>query len=60
MNEPGCTRYSPNYNYIWPKLITGIKWCDQRGRKVKKVQVFFHHQSQKEKLKNSKKKKSRI
>jgi hypothetical protein len=26
--EPGCTRYSPNYNYIWPKLITGIKWGD--------------------------------
>ena len=39
MNEPGCTRYSPNYNYIWPKLITGIKWCDQRGRKVKKVEI---------------------
>ena len=36
--EPGCTRYSPNYNYIWPKLITGIKWGDQMGRKYKKVQ----------------------
>ena len=38
-NEPGCTRYSPNYDYIWPKLITGIKWCDQRGRKEKKVEI---------------------
>ena len=37
--EPGCTRYSPNYNYIWPKLITGIKWGDQMGRKKKKVQI---------------------
>ena len=38
-NEPGCTRYSPNYNYIWPKLITGIKWSDQMGRYDKKIQV---------------------
>ena len=37
--EPGCTRYSPNYNYIWPKLITGIKWDAQMGRKKKKVQI---------------------
>ena len=37
--EPGCTRYSPNYNYIWPKLITGIKWGDQMGRKKKKEQI---------------------
>ena len=35
--EPGCTRYSPNYDYIWPKLITGIKWGDQMGRKKKKI-----------------------
>ena len=39
MNEPGCTRYSPNYDYIWPKLITGIKWSDQMGRYDKKIQV---------------------
>ena len=38
-NEPGCTRYSPNYNYIWPKLITGIKWSDQIGRYDKQIQV---------------------
>ena len=38
-NEPGCTRYSPNYDYIWPKLITGIKWSDQRGRDDKKIQI---------------------
>ena len=37
-NEPGCTRYSPNYDYIWPKLITGIKWGDQMGRKNKRIQ----------------------
>ena len=37
-HEPGCTRYSPNYNYIWPKLITGIKWGDQMGRKYKKIE----------------------
>ena len=35
--QPGCTRYSPNYDYIWPKLITGIKWEDQMGRKQKKI-----------------------
>ena len=38
-SEPGCTRYSPNYDYIWPKLITGIKWGDQRGRNEKKIEV---------------------
>ena len=36
--HPGCTRYNPNYVYIWPKLITGIKWEDQLGRKQKKIQ----------------------
>ena len=34
--EPGCTRYNPNYNYIWPKLLTGPKWKDLLGRRYKK------------------------
>jgi len=33
--EPACTRYHPNYNYIWPKLITGPKWKNISGRKEK-------------------------
>ena len=37
--EPGCTRYSPNYNYIWPKIITGIKWGDRLGRKYKNQEI---------------------
>ena len=36
--QPGCNKYSPNYDYIWPKIITGIKWGDQMGRKQKKIQ----------------------
>ena len=35
--QPGCTRYYPNYDYIWPKLITGIKWGDQMGRNQKEI-----------------------
>ena len=37
--EPGCTRYNPNYNYIWPKLLTGPKWSDVLGRKQKKIEI---------------------
>ena len=33
--EPACTRYHPNYNYIWPKLIIGPKWKNISGRKEK-------------------------
>ena len=33
--DPACTRYHPNYNYIWPKLITGPKWKNISGRKEK-------------------------
>ena len=36
--EPGCTRYYPNYNYIWPKLLTGPKWKDLLGRKQRKIE----------------------
>ena len=37
--EPGCTRYNPNYNYIWPRLLTGPKWNDVLGRKQKKIDI---------------------
>jgi hypothetical protein len=37
--EPACTRYHPNYNYIWPKLLTGPKWSDLLGRKQKKLEI---------------------
>ena len=37
--EPTCTRYYPNYNYIWPKLLTGPKWSDLLGRKQKKIEI---------------------
>ena len=37
--EPGCTRYHPNYDYIWPKLLTGPKWGDVLGRKQKKIEI---------------------
>ena len=37
--QPGCTRYNPNYNYIWPKLLTGPKWKDVLGRKQKKREI---------------------
>ena len=37
--EPGCTRYNPNYDFIWPKLLTGPKWCDILGRKQKKREI---------------------
>ena len=37
--EPACTRYHPNYNYIWPKLLTGPKWSDLLGRKQKKIEI---------------------
>ena len=37
--EPACTRYYPNYNYIWPKLLTGPKWSDLLGRKQKKIEI---------------------
>jgi hypothetical protein len=37
--EPACTRYHPNYNYIWPKLITGPKWKNISGRKETKPEV---------------------
>ena len=36
--EPGCTRCHPNYNYIWPKLLTGPKWKDLLGRKQRKIE----------------------
>ena len=37
--EPGCTRYNPRYNYIWPKLLTGPRWKDVIGRKHKKIEI---------------------
>lgn len=37
--EPSCTRYNPNYNYIWPRLLTGPKWKDVLGRKQKKIEI---------------------
>ena len=30
--EPACTRYNPNYNYIKPRLIEGPLWKDIPGR----------------------------
>ena len=37
--EPGCTKYNPNYSYIYPKLLTGPKWEDISGRKQKKIEI---------------------
>lgn len=30
--DPGCTRYHPRYDYIWPRLLTGPKWKKQLAR----------------------------
>ena len=30
--NPECTKYNPNYKYIWPKLLTGPKWEKLSGR----------------------------
>ena len=35
MNQPGCTTYNPNYNYIKPRLIEGPLWKDVPGRNQK-------------------------
>ena len=34
-NQPACTRYNPNYNYIKPKLLEGPLWKDIPGRNQK-------------------------
>ena len=35
INQPGCTRYYPNYNYIKPRLLEGPFWKDVPGRNQK-------------------------
>ena len=38
-NSPSCTKYTPKYSLVYPKLITGPKWKIISGRKYKKVEI---------------------
>ena len=39
INSPSCTKYTPKYNLVYPKLITGPKWKIISGRKDKKLEI---------------------
>lgn len=39
MNNPTCTKYTPKYNLIFPKLLTGPEWKIISGRKEKKLEI---------------------
>ena len=39
INNPSCTKYTPKYNLVYPKLLTGPKWEVMSGRKYKKIEI---------------------
>ena len=39
INSPTCTKYTPKYSLIFPKLITGTKWKIMSGRTYKKLKI---------------------
>ena len=39
INSPSCTKYTPKYNLIFPKLITGPKWKKLQGRTYKEIVI---------------------
>ena len=38
-DNPTCTKYSPKYSLIFPKLLTGPIWEKVSGRKYKKIEM---------------------
>ena len=39
LENPTCTKYTPKYSLIFPKLLTGPIWEKVSGRKYKKVEM---------------------
>ena len=39
MNSPTCTKYTPKYSLVFPKLISGTKWKIMSGRTYKKLEI---------------------
>jgi len=39
LDNPTCTKYTPKYSLIFPKLLTGPIWEKVSGRKYKKVEM---------------------
>ena len=37
-DNPTCTKYTPNFSLVFPKLLTGPVWTKVSGRKYKKVE----------------------
>lgn len=38
-SKPSCASYNPNYDYLYPRLITGPKWKDIPGRIEKPKEI---------------------
>ena len=39
INSPSCTKYTPKYDLVFPKLLTGPEWKIISGRKYKKIEI---------------------